>query len=223
MNVCRLLEADLDRERAGRLPPSWTQDPTLGLCHSVDDVLRDVRRLDARSDQLLAALIDRGLSDKRAVSVVIVALLPLVLARCTGGRTQVDELIGELAIVIAEAAAGELAPSGRRVANRLVDRAWGRVRLPARRVCRPLPIDPIEMDLRAGRGLDPADVAALRVDLERSVRWLSVAGPAYGATVRAWNTAVDLVDADSRTPSELSRLKHARRVLRRSRVADLVA
>ena len=74
------------------------------LCLYVDlvDVVRDVRRLDARSDGVLAALVRRSPADEWVASLVVAALLPLALARCRKGRAQVDELIGELAIAIGE-------------------------------------------------------------------------------------------------------------------------
>ena len=86
------------------------------LCLYVDlvDVVRDVRRLDARSDGVLAALVRRSPTDEWVASLVVVALL--ALARCRKGMAQVDELIGELAIE-------GLEPSQRRVANCLLDRA----------------------------------------------------------------------------------------------------
>jgi hypothetical protein len=192
--------------------------------HNVDDIVRDVRRLDGRSDELLRALVARAPRDERAACMVIVALLPLALARCNGGRAQIDELIGELAIVIGEVATDGLRPSSRRLANRLLDRAWGQVRRPTRRIRRPLVCDPADLESRVvDRRADPAEAAAQRVDLERTVRWLSLAGPAYGATARAWDTAVSLAEAVERTPSDRARLKYARRVLRRSPVAHLVA
>ena len=58
--------------------------------------------------------------------------------------------------------------------------------------------------------------AAVRVDLERAIRWLSAPGPTYRSASRAWNTAVSLSESDERSPSTRRRLKYARRQLRRS-------
>jgi hypothetical protein len=75
---------------------------------------------------VLAALVRHARSDAQTASTAIVALLPLAKARCARGRGQVDELLGDLAIVIGEASCGCV--TSHRVANRLVDRAWARVR-----------------------------------------------------------------------------------------------
>jgi len=186
------------------------------------DVVRDVRRLDARSDGVLAALVRRSPTDEWVASLVVVALLPLALARCRKGRAQVDELIGELAIAIGEAAIEGLEPSQRRVANCLLDRAWGRVRRPARRAHHPAVCDPRDLEwMIVDDRHDPADVAVQRADFDRTARWLAAADGAHRSTVRAWNTAVSLAETDERSPQDRARLKYARRVLRRSPAAVL--
>lgn len=102
MDVCRLLEVEFERSCGGRVPDGWGRDPSLCLYVDLVDVVRDVRRLDARSDGVLAALVRRSPTDEWVASLVVVASLPLALARCRKGRAQVDELIGELAIAIGE-------------------------------------------------------------------------------------------------------------------------
>jgi hypothetical protein len=144
------------------------------------------------------------------------------MARCAKGRVQVDELVGELAIVIGDASADGLADA--RVATRLVDRAWARFRRCEQRSRRSYPCDPVGLTWSlADDGPDPAEWAATRVDLERAIRWLSAPGPTYRSASRAWNTAVSLSAGVERSPSARRRLKYARRQLRRSPVADLVA
>jgi hypothetical protein len=112
VDVCNRLEGTLGRQHGRRIPSGWVEDATLGLYPGVDDVVHDVRRLDGQSDEVLRALVTRAQGDEQAASVVVVALLPLALARCRGGRAQVDELIGELAIVIREAATTVEPPPG---------------------------------------------------------------------------------------------------------------
>jgi hypothetical protein len=204
------------------LPLAWDDDPVFGLCPTLEDVIAGVRRLDGRSDELLRALVRRARCDPVAASTAIVALSPLAMARCTKGRLQVDDLLGELAMVIGDGVVDSVA--GLRLANRLVDRAWGRLRRYEYRSRRWCPCDPVGMERSlADDGADLADAAATRVDLERAIRWLSVAGPAHRTTSRAWNTAVSLSTSGERSPSARWRLKYARQQLRRSPVSNLVA
>jgi hypothetical protein len=223
MDVCRSLETFLGCGRGSSLPPGWRLDAVLSRYLTVDHVVASVRILDHRSDELLGALVRRARSDERAGAVAVVALLPLVLARCSKGREEVDELIGELAIVIAETAEGRSPPLDCQAANHLLDRAWARLQRRTRRTG-PLVCDPQALGRRlADHGVDPADLAADRVDLDRAIRWLSSGESVHGATVRAWSTVVALTGVEERSPAARSRLKYARRVLRRSGLAALVA
>jgi hypothetical protein len=223
VDVCRLLESSVSRARRSSIPSVWAQEPAFGSCATLDDVVHGVRGLDERSDELLGALVRRARFDELAASVAVVALLPLALARCTKGRDQVDEVIGELAMVIGDAAGAGVPMAGPGVANRLLDRAWARLRRRDRRNLHWHACDPLGLEWRlADHGADPAEVAACRVDLQRAVRWLSAAGPTYGAATRAWNTAVSLSGSEPPSPAVRRRLKYARRLLRRSPVAALV-
>jgi hypothetical protein len=191
---------------------------------SVDDLIHEIRALGDGSDLALRALLQSAHRDAHAVEVVIVALVPLALSRCRHSRDRVDELIGELAIVIAEAAREGLPPSRRRVANLLLDRAWGQVRKPARRVREPVMMDAVDLGWRlVDRSPDPADVAVDRVMLDDVVRALQARASSCASVVRAWNVAVSLAEVEERSSSDRIRLKYARQVLRRSLAADLVA
>jgi hypothetical protein len=136
----------------------------------------------------------------------------------------VDDLISEVAIVIGDVATGRSQPVARQVANRLLDRASARLHRSTLRSTRGRVLcDPLLLSGRlTGGDADPADVVAERVDLARAVRWVSSAD-ARRPTVRAWKAAVVLSGVELRTPSVRRRLKYARRMLRRSRVAELVA
>lgn len=221
--MCRLLDAKVRRSAALN---DWACEPELACVRSVDEVIDRVRHLDAESDQVLGALLRVGGRDRRAVEVVVVALLPLVLSRCGRSvvRSRVDEVVGELALVVAQATEGGVTASGRRVANVLVDRAWAEVRRPSRRLAQPVPADPTNLGhVLVDREPDPADVAVQRVELEALMRSLAQAGPAQAKTIRAWNTAVALADLERRSEAERYRLKYARKVLRRAFGPDLVA
>jgi hypothetical protein len=222
VDVCRTLETSVSQVRPSPVPAAWRDDGVSGTCSTVEDVIVGVRRLDRRSDELLSALVRRARSDPLAASTAMVALLPLAMARCASGRGQVDELVGELAIVIGESGCGCVA--GTRLANRLVDRAWSRMRRRDQRGRRAVARDPTWlMGSLADSGSDLAESAACRVDLERAVDWLASAGPTFRAASRAWNTVLYLSGVEERSPSARRRLRYARRVLRRSPVAELVA
>jgi hypothetical protein len=221
MDVCQALEIALRRSCAVE---RWSDDPVLADSNGLDDLIREIRVLGDRSDEALRALVRAARRDPHAVEATVVALLPLALSRCRGSQDRADELIGELVIVIAEAAQRGLPLSPRRVANVLVDRAWGRVRGPSRRVRQPVMVDPVELGWRlVDRGPDPADVAISRMMLDALVQAVRAKASSQAATARAWNVAVSLADVESRSVSDRVRLKYARRVLRRSLAADLVA
>jgi len=195
-----------------------------GRTPSLAEMIRQIRVLDDASDLILSGLVRSACDDPLAVEAVIVGLLPLALSRCGRAGDRVDELIGELAVVVVEAARDGLPPSGRRIANVLLDRAWGRVRRPARRVPEIVPIDAVELGWRlVDRDPDPADLAVNRVVLDEVRQSLAAQRSSHRATVRAWNVAVSLADAEVMSVSDRSRLKYARQVLRRSLDAHCVA
>jgi hypothetical protein len=225
MDVCRRLEDELMRlATRGGVPTAWVSDESLCTYDTLQDVVGTIRDLSEDSDDLLNALLARSGHDPLAVSTIAVALCPLALRRCADRRDRVDELVGELVIAVGEAAAGGLPPSRRprRMANRLLDRAWGRVRLPARRVTEPVVHDPVRLGTGlADRGPAPETVAVERVALGELRRFL--AAPGHGSLARAWNTAVSLAEAEERSRADRIRLSYARKVLRRSLGSRLVA
>ena len=123
MDVCTLLDSELHHPSRRRLPAEWLADERLGGSGSFADLCDAIRGLGDASDRVLAALLDRGRHDPLAGKVILAALGPLAIARCGGERVMVDELLGELAIVIGEIWDGGLGASHRRIANRLLDRA----------------------------------------------------------------------------------------------------
>jgi hypothetical protein len=220
VDVCDSLESSLRwRCRGQRLDGRH-----LGVAVAVDELIAEIRALGDDSDDVLRALLRAADRQGYAVEIVIVALLPLALSRCRHSRDRVDELIGELAIVIAEAAREGLPASRRRVANILLDRAWGRAREPARRVREPVVMDGLDLGWRlVDRSPDPADVAVDRVMLDGLAERLRARASSHASVVRAWNVAVSLADAEERSSSDRIRLKYARQVLRRSFAAEQVA
>jgi len=218
MLVCGTLDVCLQVLRRRALPDAWRDDHRLDGVGSVDEVVAAVRRLDKHSDVLLRALLEVGAQQQTAGEVILASLVPFVLARCAGRPDRVDEFMAELAIVIGEErVAGVLRSTTRRVANQLLDRAWGRVRLPARRVHQPIAVDPVRLHRRLlAIEPDPADVAIEHVDLAAAKELLAGCRGSDAAVDRAWRTAVHLIDVDGRTERERQQLNYARRILRQS-------
>lgn len=215
---CGALDIILQALRRGALPDEWRDDRRLDAVASVDDVVAAIRMLDEQSDNVLRALLDVRDRQRTAGELILAALVPFVLTRCVGRPDRVDEFVAELAIVIGEEReAGVLRSTARRVANQLLDRAWGRVRLPARRVHQPIAMDPVRLHRRLlAAEPDPADLAVERVDLSAANDLVARCRRSDAAVDRAWRTAVQLIDVDGRTERERQQLNYARRILRQS-------
>lgn len=126
-------ESELFRVFRHTIPSCWWLHPSLAGFDLSAMFVEVIKNLDRRSDEIVRALITLGRDDPVVVTVIVVALLLLLLARCAHDRDRVDELVGELAIVISEFDSRDFSRWPAKAASRLLDRAWGRVRVPARR------------------------------------------------------------------------------------------
>lgn len=215
---CGTLDGCLENLRRRPVPDEWCNGRRLDRPESVEELVVAIRRLDQRSDDVLRGLLEADSQQETASEVILAALVPFVLARCVGRPDRVDEFLAELAIVIGEARQGGILRSTtRRVANQLLDRAWGRVRLPARRVHQPIAVDPVRLHRRLlAAEPDPAELAVERVDLAAAYDQMAALRRSDAAVDRAWRTAVHLIDVDGRTERERQQLNYARRILRQS-------
>lgn len=219
------MEEAAERGGGRALPRRWRADSRLVGLLTVRDVISAIRDCDARSDRVLTALVEFGPSDTSAPVTILAALLRLRAARCRGVQERVDALAGELALVLAEAWRGELPrPSGRRLANVMADRAWGRVRAAERRGrwLQAVPIDSGGLErLVVSRAPDDAVATAVAVQQFRTTLDRNDDTERVRQVVRAWDAAVELSDRDDRTGAERNRWQYSRRVLRRYVTVDL--
>lgn len=217
MDVCTRLDKQSERSRGQALPPGWgTADP-LGEVRSLGELVGAIRRLDDYSDRCVVALLGgEARGDRLAVTVIVTALLPLLLARCRHDRDKVDDYVAELALVIATVDVRALERSRRRAAGVLLDRAWDEVRAAGRRPEPVVPVDPTEIArIRPGSGESVEEVAVNRAALAEFRAALQRSSPSCQAAVEAWNSVVDLADRVDRSSVERRRWKYARGVLRR--------
>lgn len=222
---CRSLDVCLQAPRLRALRDGWSKDSRLCGLSSIEELVAVIRSLDQRSDDVLRVLLEADTQQETATEVILAALVPFVLARCLGRPDRVDEFLAELAIVIGEERQGGILRSTtRRVANQLLDRAWGRVRLPARRVHQPIAVDPVRLHRRLlAAEPDPADLAVERVDLASAYDEMVVLRRSDTAVDRAWKTAAQLIDVEGRTERQRQQLNYARRILRQSTSREKVA
>jgi hypothetical protein len=222
---CRNLDHTVRILRKQALPDDWVCNPQLDGMASIDELVAAIRRLDERSDVVLRALLAVDSHRQIASELILAALVPFVLTRCVGRRDRVDDFLAELAIVIGEEReTGVLRSTTRRVGNQLLDRAWGRVRLPERRAHRPVAVDPVRLHRRLlAVEPDPADVAIDRVELAAAGQLAASCRLSDAAVNRAWKTAVRLIDVDGRTERERQQLNYARKILRQAIVPRKVA
>ncbi|WP_040493596.1 hypothetical protein [Ilumatobacter nonamiensis] len=179
------------------------------------DWVRVIRRVDERSDEAIRQLLERH--DESALEVVLVALIPMLRHRCRNDRTQADEALGELSIVLAEFSRSGVPATGRRLANLIVDKAWDAHRCTMRRERRAaFPVDPRRTYLFDEHSIDPGhrqvlDRAALhdfRDQLVKSHR-------SHPKASAAWNEALDLALMERRTSVQRNRWKYVRQQLRK--------
>lgn len=224
MDMVVALESAATRTIARPIPAAWRSDERFTDVDTVEQLISAIRDCDGRSDRLLTALVDRGPSDPMASVVVLASLLRLRAGRCGGSSERVDALAGELAVVLAEAWSGELPRQvGRRLANVMSDRAWGRVRTAELKGSwmERLPLDAVPRDL-ASQDRGPEDIAVAHVAVKQfreAIDRRRDLGPS--CLPRAWDTAVELADAADRSMTQRNQWHYARRVLRRHVSPDL--
>lgn len=224
MDMVVALEAAATRTIDRPIPTAWGSDERFADVETVGQLISAIRDCDGRSDRLLGALVDRGPDDPVASVVVLASLLRLRVGRCGGSSERVDALAGELAVVLAEAWSGELPrQAGRRLANVMSDRAWGRVRTAELKGSwmERLPLVAVPGDC-ASQDRSPEDIAVAHVAVKQLGKAIDrQRGLGQSCLPRAWDAAVELADADDRSMTQRNQWHYARRVLRRHVSPDL--
>ena len=224
MDMVVALESAATRTIARPIPARWRGDERFADVETVEQLISAIRDCDVRSDRLLAALVDRGPGDPMASVVVLASLLRLRAGRCGGSSERVDALAGELAVVLAEAWNGELPQqAGRRLANVMTDRAWGRVRTAELKGSwmERLPFDAVPGDC-ASQDRGPEDIVVAHVAVQQFRQAIERQRDlGQNCLPRAWDTAVELADTDDRSMTQRNQWHYARRVLRRHVSPDL--
>jgi hypothetical protein len=224
MDICRSLDRELSRTARVTLPPTWLSEPALARHTNVDRLVIAARHIGEESDDVVRALLSVADATQLADCILVGAMVALVRARCKRGVILVDDLIAEVAIAVAEARRDGLPRTERHLVNVLLDKAWDRACAPYQRARQVVPVAPDRVaSLRGSDDEEPervvvnrVAVAALRADLQRR------AG-AMPSAVRAWNSAVELVDVPRKSRVQLDRWKYVRAQLRRQGSPDLAA
>lgn len=202
------------------MPPRWVDDRCLGEVDNLAVLVARIRKCDEQSDQLLIALIDKGPGDQLAAELVLASLLRLRVGRCRGVQERVDALASELAVVLTEAWRGELVwPPGRRLANVMADRAWGRVRAAERKGAwmNFSGLGCTVGDVACGSSFESAVVEAVALrDLGDRIE-----RGHHGPVSRAWATVARYSESPPQSRAERSRYQYARRTLRAHVTDDL--
>jgi hypothetical protein len=224
MDICRTLDRELARAAASGLPETWLSVPGLTGHISVDGLVAAARHIGDESDEVVLALLNVAEATQLADCIIVGAMVALVRARCKRGVILVDDLIAEVAIAVAEARRGGLPRTERHLVNVLLDKAWDRVCAPYQRARRVLLVSPDRVaSLPGSDEEEPERVVVNRVavaDLRAHIRRTAGATP---SAVRAWNSAVELVDVPRKSRVQLDRWKYVRAQLRRQGSPDLAA
>ena len=224
MDICRALDRELSKASESGLPPSWLSKQSLAAHVTVDRLVAAARHIGEESDDVVRALLSVADATQLADCILVGAMVALVRARCKRGVILVDDLIAEVAIAVAEARRDGLPRTERHLVNVLLDKAWDRACAPYQRARQVVLVSPDRVaSLRGSDDEEPervvvnrVAVADLRAHLQRSV----IATP---SAVRAWNSAVELVDVPRKSRVQLDRWKYVRAQLRRQGSPDLAA
>lgn len=223
MDIFLMLDREVLRASAVRLPNSWTRDTRLAGHGSASAIVATARAIGVDSDEVVDALL--SVSDHRELAdcIIVAAMVGLVRARCRRGPIPPEELLAEVAISVAETRRDGVPATNRHLMNVMLDRAWDRARAPQQR---PQGMTVVASDLVERLAVEDGDVERVvlnRVALAHFRDQLRADEECSPAAVRAWNSAVELIDIPRKSRVQLDRWKYARQQLRRHGSPDLAA
>ena len=218
-----MLDREVVRASAVGVPRSWMRDPRLAGHASAAAMAATARAIGTDSDAVVDALL--SVSDNRELAdcIIVAAMVGLVRSRCRRGPIPPEELLAEVAISVAETRRDGVPATDRHLMNVMLDRAWDRARAPQQRS---QGMAVVASDLVERLAVEDGDVERVvlnRVALAHFRDQLRAGEECSPAAVRAWNSAVELIDIPCKSRVQLDRWKYARRQLRRHGSPDLAA
>ncbi len=223
MDIFLMLDREVLRASAVGVPTSWMRDPRLAGHASASAMASTVRAIGDESDAVVGALLAVTEQRELADCIIVAATVGLVRARCKRGPIPPEDLLAEVAISVAEYRRDGVPSTERHLVNVMLDRAWDRARAPYQRS---QGMTVVASDLVERLAVEDGDVerfALNRVAVDEFRGRLRADVQSSPAAVRAWNTAVELVDVSRKSRVQLDRWKYARRQLRRRGSPDLAA
>ena len=218
-----MLDRELLRASAVGVPGSWMRDPRLAGHASAAAMASTVRAIGRDSDAVVDALL--AVTERRELAdcIIVAATVGLVRARCKRGPIPPEDLLAEVAISVAEYRRDGAPSTERHLINVMLDRAWDRVRAPYQRSQGMTVVVSDHVERLAFEDCDVERLALNRVAVAEFRRRLRADLASSPAAVRAWNSAVELVDVPRKSRVQLDRWKYARSQLRRHGSSDMAA
>lgn len=223
MDIFLMLDREVLRASASRLPDAWRRDPRLAGHPSASAMAATARAIGVDSDAVVGALL--SVSDHRELAdcIIVAATVGLVRARCGRGPVPPEDLLAEVAITVAETRRDGVPETGRHLINVMLDRAWDRARAPHQRSRGTTVVASDLVERLAVEDGDAERMVLNRVALAHFREQLRADEERSPAAVRAWNSAVELIDIPRKSRVQLDRWKYARQQLRRHGSPDLAA
>jgi hypothetical protein len=223
MDIFLMLDREVLRASAVRLPTSWKRDPRLTGHASASAMAATARAIGIESDEVVDALLSVGDHTELADCIIVASMVGLVRSRCRRGPIPPEDLLAEVAISVAETRRDGVPATDRHLINVMLDRAWDRIRAPHQRSRGATVVASDLVERLAVEDGDAERMVLNRVAVAQFRDQLRADEECSPAAVRAWNSAVELIDIPRKSRVQLDRWKYARQQLRRHGSPDLAA
>ena len=223
MDIFLQLDRELLNASAAALPTAWVRDMRLAGHTSASALAATVRTIGAASDDVVEALMAVTERQELADTIILAATVGLVRNRCGRGVVSTEDLLAEVAISIGECRRDGVPTTGRHLINVILDRAWDRARMQYQSAHGIAVVGSNHVERLVVDDGDVERLALNRVAMLEFRQRLQAGVETSPAAVRAWNSAVELVDVPHKSRVQLDRWKYARSQLRRHGSPDLAA